>query len=140
MRGRDLLDPRFRVITDLHSHILPDVDDGPATLEESLALARAFVADGVERVVATPHVSLRMPTAPALIAERVAELRDALVAERIPLVVEWASRMWAAASMRGLPFEPVASRSSGVNSVPPESGAPSPLSRPKTRSCSPSWA
>ena len=27
MRGRDLLDPRFRVITDLHSHILPDVDD-----------------------------------------------------------------------------------------------------------------
>jgi protein-tyrosine phosphatase len=75
------------VITDIHSHILPDVDDGPATIEESVALARAFVADGVERVVATPHVSLRMPTPPALIQERVAALRDALVAERIPLVV-----------------------------------------------------
>ena len=75
------------MITDIHSHILPDVDDGPATIEESVALARAFVADGVERVVATPHVSLRMPTPPALIQERVAALRDALVAERIPLVV-----------------------------------------------------
>ncbi|MBQ0929189.1 tyrosine-protein phosphatase [Ideonella alba] len=41
---------------DLHCHLLPGIDDGPATLDDALALARALVADGVQHVVATPHV------------------------------------------------------------------------------------
>ncbi|MDQ7988793.1 MAG: CpsB/CapC family capsule biosynthesis tyrosine phosphatase [Candidatus Dactylopiibacterium sp.] len=41
---------------DIHCHLLPGVDDGPATEDESLALARACVADGIRHVVATPHV------------------------------------------------------------------------------------
>src|SRR5216683_2621965 len=40
---------------DLHCHILPGVDDGPATLAEALALARFCVADGITHVTATPH-------------------------------------------------------------------------------------
>lgn len=42
---------------DLHCHILPGVDDGPQTIEESLALAHAAAARGVQTIVATPHVS-----------------------------------------------------------------------------------
>lgn len=42
---------------DLHCHILPGVDDGAATLEESLRMARAAVEDGVQAIVATPHGS-----------------------------------------------------------------------------------
>ena len=41
--------------TDIHCHCLPAVDDGPATLEKSLALCRALVEDGVSGVIATPH-------------------------------------------------------------------------------------
>ncbi len=41
---------------ELHFHLLPGVDDGPATIEDSLELARAAVADGSAIVVATPHV------------------------------------------------------------------------------------
>lgn len=41
---------------DLHCHVLPGIDDGPATVEDALALARAMVADGIEQAVATPHV------------------------------------------------------------------------------------
>ncbi len=41
---------------DLHCHFLPGVDDGPDTLEESLALARAAVADGITHSVFTSHV------------------------------------------------------------------------------------
>jgi protein-tyrosine phosphatase len=41
---------------DLHCHLLPGIDDGPATLDDALALARALVADGVRHVVATPHI------------------------------------------------------------------------------------
>jgi protein-tyrosine phosphatase len=40
---------------DLHCHILPGVDDGAPTLEESLALCRLAAADGCEAMVATPH-------------------------------------------------------------------------------------
>jgi len=41
---------------DLHCHILFGVDDGPQRFEDSLALARALVADGITTVVSTSHV------------------------------------------------------------------------------------
>lgn len=40
---------------DLHSHILPELDDGSQSLEESLAMARMAVQSGVTVMVATPH-------------------------------------------------------------------------------------
>ncbi len=40
---------------DCHCHILPGVDDGPKTLEESVQLCRALVADGLTDIIATPH-------------------------------------------------------------------------------------
>lgn len=46
---------------DLHSHVLPGIDDGPATVEESIALVRAAEAAGIQTIVATPHVSWRYP-------------------------------------------------------------------------------
>ncbi len=42
---------------DLHCHLLPGVDDGPATIEESLAMARMAYDDGVRAVVVTPHAT-----------------------------------------------------------------------------------
>lgn len=42
---------------DLHLHLLPGLDDGPASLQESLVHANRLVADGVCEVVATPHVA-----------------------------------------------------------------------------------
>lgn len=41
---------------DLHCHLLPGIDDGPATLDEALDLARAAVADGIRLSVLTAHV------------------------------------------------------------------------------------
>ena len=41
---------------DLHAHLLPGIDDGPATLEDAVALARACVATGVTDAFVTPHV------------------------------------------------------------------------------------
>lgn len=42
---------------DLHCHVLAGIDDGPQTIEDSLALARAAAAAGTRTIVATPHVS-----------------------------------------------------------------------------------
>ena len=40
---------------DIHCHILPGLDDGPESLDESLDLCRTAAADGVSCIVATPH-------------------------------------------------------------------------------------
>lgn len=42
---------------DLHCHILPGLDDGAKTLEDSLAMAEDAIADGITHVVGTPHAS-----------------------------------------------------------------------------------
>jgi len=42
-------------MVDVHCHILPGLDDGPDTMEESLAMAETAIADGITHVVATPH-------------------------------------------------------------------------------------
>ena len=43
------------MITDFHSHILPNVDDGSTSLEESIAMLRMEAEQGITHVVATPH-------------------------------------------------------------------------------------
>ncbi|MCX5891893.1 MAG: tyrosine protein phosphatase, partial [Deltaproteobacteria bacterium] len=41
---------------DLHSHILPGLDDGASTWEDSLEMARMAVEDGIRTMVASPHL------------------------------------------------------------------------------------
>jgi len=63
---------------DLHSHILPGLDDGPETLEGSLELARAALDDGTELIAATPHVRDDYPTTAVEMESAVEEVRTAL--------------------------------------------------------------
>jgi hypothetical protein len=72
-------------VIDLHTHILPGLDDGPRTLDESVSMARAAVADGIRIVAATPHVRADYPTSASEMERGVAELREALADEGIML-------------------------------------------------------
>jgi protein-tyrosine phosphatase len=74
-------------VIDLHSHILPSIDDGPETLEASLELARAALADGIETIAATPHVRDDYQTTPDAMEAAVANLRVALADAGLPLDV-----------------------------------------------------
>jgi protein-tyrosine phosphatase len=74
-------------VIDLHCHVLPGIDDGPATIEGSVALAQAAAADGTRVLVGTPHVSSRYPNEPDAIARGVEELNMRLTAEGIALEV-----------------------------------------------------
>lgn len=49
-------------IVDFHSHILPGIDDGSASVEESVALLQLEWSQGIGRVVATPHFYPRYET------------------------------------------------------------------------------
>lgn len=72
---------------DLHCHLLPALDDGPADAAASLALARALVADGVSTVAATPHRTQRLATPTDELAARIDEVRELLAAEDVALEV-----------------------------------------------------
>lgn len=51
----DLLTKEDRKLIDVHSHLLPGVDDGSSSLAHSLELARAAVDDGITHALMTPH-------------------------------------------------------------------------------------
>jgi protein-tyrosine phosphatase len=74
-------------VIDLHCHVLPGIDDGPAAIEGSVVIARAAAASGARTIVATPHVSLRYPNDADTIARLVGELSERLAREEVPLEV-----------------------------------------------------
>jgi protein-tyrosine phosphatase len=61
-------------LIDLHSHVLPGLDDGARTFDDALALCVAAAADGVEVLAATPHVREDYPTTPEQMEAALAEL------------------------------------------------------------------
>jgi len=72
---------------DLHCHILPGIDDdGPPRLEDVLAMARIAVADGIEKIIATPHVKENIHP-PERIFDLVTSFNAALAQNGLPLEV-----------------------------------------------------
>ena len=79
---------------DLHVHVLPGIDDGPRNLDDALKLARALVADGIEHVVATPHIYPGVfDNTPHRIAEAFERLQTAVTAEGLALTMTWAAEV-----------------------------------------------
>lgn len=70
-------------VIDLHCHVLPGIDDGPPTIDGSLALARAAAAAGTRVLVATPHVNWRYRNDAQTIVRLVDELNTRLRTEQV---------------------------------------------------------
>jgi len=73
---------------DIHCHILPNIDDGPSSMDESIAMARIAMGDGIHTIVATPHTlnGVYINTVQDVI-EKVAELHAALARNDIQIQV-----------------------------------------------------
>lgn len=65
-------------MVDIHYHLLFGVDDGPQTIEASLELAEASIAEGVTHIVCTPHASDDFIFRPDVNQERLALLNERL--------------------------------------------------------------
>ncbi|HEY7195561.1 MAG TPA: CpsB/CapC family capsule biosynthesis tyrosine phosphatase [Gaiellaceae bacterium] len=61
---------------DLHTHVLPGLDDGARTLEDSRGLAEVELAEGVRTLAATPHVRADYPTTVEQMEAGVSRLRE----------------------------------------------------------------
>ena len=77
-----------RGFVDIHCHLLPGLDDGPADEAESLKMARILASAGFSEVYCTPHM-LRgaYHNPPAKISAAVADLQNALDMAQIPLTL-----------------------------------------------------
>ncbi len=62
---------------DIHSHILPGLDDGSPDLAESAAMARLAAEAGTTDIVASPHADLEFAFDPAVVEGKISELFDA---------------------------------------------------------------
>jgi protein-tyrosine phosphatase len=83
------MEPRGRsFMIDMHSHILPGLDDGAADWSQALAMARVAVEDGIAEMVCTPHWVLgKYENDCDTVLRRFAEFEERLAAEKIPLKV-----------------------------------------------------
>jgi protein-tyrosine phosphatase len=89
-------------MVDVHSHILPGIDDGPERLEESLELCRLAAEDGIATIVATPHVmEFRYPNTRSSIEPAFALLTAAVAGAGIPLRVVRGAEVHVAADLVG---------------------------------------
>ncbi len=81
--------------TDMHSHILPGIDDGAPNLEASLVMARKFVDLGFKKVIATPHVMADFyRNSPDTIHKALDVLREGLLKNNIDLAVDAAAEYY----------------------------------------------
>jgi len=73
---------------DLHCHILPNIDDGARSWEESLNMARLAASVGITHILATPHHMNRSWMNPKpVVVSLVNELQERLDAENIPVTI-----------------------------------------------------
>ena len=74
---------------DIHSHLLPGIDDGVKTLDEAVAIIKKFKLLGYSKLITTPHViSDCYPNTQEIIAKKLKTVREALEKENIAISIE----------------------------------------------------
>jgi protein-tyrosine phosphatase len=89
-RGTDLNFDSIGV--DMHSHVLPGIDDGAATVEDSIVLVKSMMELGIKKIIATPHImSDYYRNTPESIYAALNILKAELVNQQIDIPVEAAA-------------------------------------------------
>lgn len=88
-------EPDRSMWVDFHSHLLPGIDDGCKTINDSLENIRELQHQGVKRIITTPHIFNELyPNTPDIIREKLALLKKALVENNINLEIEAAAEYY----------------------------------------------
>ncbi|MFK7808452.1 MAG: tyrosine-protein phosphatase [Saprospiraceae bacterium] len=78
--------------TDIHSHLIPGIDDGSKTIEESIDLIRQLMDLGYRKIITTPHIMGEYyPNTPERIETGLVELIKALEKEKIDIEISVAA-------------------------------------------------
>ena len=68
---------------DFHSHVLPGIDDGAKTIEESVQLITEMAGWGFDRITCTPHITKKFRNTPDIIKEKFETIREAIAEQGI---------------------------------------------------------
>ncbi|MDN3551374.1 tyrosine-protein phosphatase [Mucilaginibacter aquaedulcis] len=80
------------IMVDMHSHVLPGIDDGAKTPEDSIILIRKMMELGIKKIIATPHVMIDFyRNTPETITNALNILKAELIKENIDIPVEAAA-------------------------------------------------
>lgn len=80
---------------DMHSHLIPGIDDGSKTLDESVALIKRLKNFGLRKLITTPHVMTEFyKNTPEIISEGLEKLQSALIKEGIDIEIEAAAEYY----------------------------------------------
>ena len=78
--------PNYRLMIDIHSHILPGLDDGARSWDMTLEMCRLAIRDGITHIVATPHADDKYAYSRDHVREVIGEL-DAKIGEQLALSI-----------------------------------------------------
>jgi tyrosine-protein phosphatase YwqE len=80
---------------DMHSHLIPGIDDGSKSMEESLELIQRLSSYGLRKIITTPHImSEYYKNNPEIISMGLEDLRKAVKAEGISIEIEAAAEYY----------------------------------------------
>ncbi len=80
---------------DMHSHVLPGIDDGAPTVKESVLMVKRFQQLGFKKLIATPHIMADYyRNTPDTINKALDELREELVRQNIDMPIEAAAEYY----------------------------------------------
>lgn len=81
--------------TDLHSHLIPGIDDGAKTLEDSLAMITQLANMGYQRIITTPHIMGEYyPNNPEIIRSGLEKVKKVMVERNINLDIQAAAEYY----------------------------------------------
>ncbi|TWI99355.1 tyrosine-protein phosphatase YwqE [Mucilaginibacter frigoritolerans] len=90
------------IAVDMHSHILPGIDDGAKNPEESIILIKKMMDLGIKKIIATPHIMADYyRNTPETINDALAILKAELQKQKIDIVVEAAAEHYFDESFEG---------------------------------------
>ena len=84
-----------KIGTDLHSHLIPGIDDGARDMEASILLIKKFIDLGFKKIITTPHIMSDLyQNTPEIINSGLSKLKQELVKQEIDIIVEAAAEYY----------------------------------------------
>ena len=86
---------KLKTTTDIHSHLIPEIDDGCFNMDESLNLIRQLKKLGYKKLIITPHIMMcKYPNNSKIIKQGLFELRGMLKVKNIDIEVQAAAEYY----------------------------------------------
>ena len=76
---------------DIHSHLIPSIDDGVKSLDNTIDVIKKFREIGYEKMVTTPHIHPNYPNSPDIILKGLDAVQEKLIKENIHFEIEGAA-------------------------------------------------